>query len=188
MRILGVISIVCALCITGCMALSGAWTGASLIYDRHGLYKKLDDYQLNAAMSHALFHDDVFKKAGASIELSIFHGDVLLVGAVPTEQLRQLAYTRALKVPGYRRLYLRLIVATHLDTTAEDAWITAKIRSQMMANSDIDPYQFKVVTFNYVVYLMGDALREDAARVLEIARQVDGVEKVVKLFKYYKVE
>lgn len=55
----------------------------------------------------------------------------------------------------------------------------------MVADSNIDPHQFKVITMDNVVYLMGDALSEDANRLIDIAKQTDGVLRVVKLFKLY---
>lgn len=171
--------------LSGCLGLSGAWTGASLIYDRHGLYKKMTDYQLVAEANRALYHDGEFKHYGCSIDVAALNGDLLLVGHVPTEMLRDEAYQRVARKGGYRRIFNQIAVGYFADNTAEDAWITAKIRSQIVSDSDIDPHQFKVITFDRAVYLMGDAFPEDAKRVVDIARQTSEVIRVVKLFKYF---
>ncbi len=171
--------------LTGCFGLSGAWTGANLLYDRHVLMKKMTDYQLVAQASRALYRDKVFKRADCSIDLAALNGDLLLVGHVGTSALRDEAYARVAKESGFRRLFNQLAVGPVEDSVAEDAWITTKIRSQIVADSSLDPRQFKVITSDRVVYLMGDVFPDAAARVIYIARQTDGVIRVVKLLKYY---
>lgn len=167
--------------------LSEVWTGANLVYDRHNLYKKLNDFQLSGNVNQALFHDKTFKQGDCNIDVAIFNRDVLLVGEVPTEALRQEAYARVSAVAGKRRLFNQLAVGEIPDDLAQDSWITAKIRSQIFADSDIDPHRFKVVTFARIVYLMGDVDPEQAKRVIYIARQCNGVKRVVKLLKYYNL-
>lgn len=172
--------------LSGCLGLSGAWTGASLVYDRHELYKKMNDYQLVAEANRALYyHDKIFKQYGCSIDIAAFNGDLLIVGHVPNTKLREELDRRIARKPGYRRLFNQIAVGRFEDSTAEDGWITAKIRSQMLADANIDPHQFKVITSDRVVYLMGDALPEDAKRIVDISRQTQGVVRVVKLLKYY---
>jgi osmotically-inducible protein OsmY len=171
--------------LSGCLGLSGAWTGATWFYDRHDFYKKMTDYQLVAEANRALYHDAKFKHYGCSIDVAALNGDLLMVGHVPNDMLREEAYQRVARKGGYRRFFKQITVGYFADNTAEDAWITAKIRSQMTADSNIDPHQFKVITFDRVVYLMGDAFPEDAKRVLDIARQTSEVVRVVKLFKYF---
>ena len=46
---------------------------------------------------------------------------------------------------------------------------------------------FKVVTSERIVYLMGDVIPAEAARVIYFARTCEGVKRVVKLFKYYNL-
>ncbi len=174
-----------SLLLSGCF--SETWTGASLIYDRHNVYKKISDFQLGANANHALYHDKVFKQAGCSIDLAVLNRDILLVGRVPTEALREEAYSRVSQVSGKRRLFNQLQISSVDDDMAHDSWITAKIRSQIFSDADIDPHKFKVVTFGGIVYLMGDVVPDQAAKVIHFARQCAGVKRVVKLFKYYNL-
>ena len=173
--------------ISGCMEVSGIWTGASMIYDRHDLYKKFNDYQLAAVANRALYHDTLFKREGVILDVASLNGDLLVVGHVPRDSLRQEATRRiANEKLHYRRLFNQIAVGHYSDNTVEDSWITAKIRSQIVADAEINPNQFKVITVDKVVYLMGDALAEDAIRVINIARATEGVIRVVKLFKFYR--
>ncbi len=175
----------CSLLLPGC--LSDVWTGANLVYDRHNVYIKLNDFQLNANASRALYHDTVFKHDDCSIDLAVFNRDVLLVGRVPTEALRQEAYERVKSVPGKRRFFKQLAVNHTPENPVLDSWITAKIRSQILADSDINPSQFKVLTHGQIVYLMGDVVPAQAEKVIFFARKNSSVSRVVKLFKYYNL-
>ena len=165
--------------LSGCLGVSAAWTGANLLYDRHVLMKKMTNYQLVAQASRALYRDN------CSIDLAALNGDLLLVGHVGTSALRDEAYARVAKTSGFRRLFNQLAVGPAADSVAEDTWITTKIRSQMVADSSLDPRQFKVITSDRVVYLMGDVFPEAAARVIYIARRTEGVIRVVTLLNYY---
>ena len=161
------------------------WTGASLIYDRHNVYKKLDDYKLLAAANQAIYQNKLLKRNDVSVELAAFNGDILLVGSVPTVALREEINARVARISGYRRLFNQLSILPKPANAIQDSWITGDIRSRMIANSEIDPSKFKVVTYNQIVYLMGDVVPAQASLVIAIARQSRGVTRVVKLFKYY---
>ena len=171
--------------LTGCI--TEVWTGATVVYDRHNIYKKISDYQLAANASRALYKDKVFKREDCDIDLAIINGDILMAGSVPTIELRQEAFDRITALQGYRRIFNQLSTTQRNNNTIEDNWITAKIRSQIFTDSDINPHDFKVVTSDQIVYLMGDVIPEEAARVIHIARSCAGVKRVVKLFKYYNL-
>ena len=172
-------------CLTGCI--TDVWTGATLVYDRHNVYKKFSDFQLGANGSHALYRDNTFKRDDCSIDLAVINGDMLLAGHVPTEELRQEAYKRLTALGGYRRIFNQLAISKTSSNMLQDDWITSKIRSSIFANSSIDPHEFKVVTSEQIVYLMGDVAPEQAKIVISIARSCVGVKRVVKLFKYYNL-
>lgn len=171
--------------LSGC--LSNWLTGAKLVYDRHNVYKKLSDFQLNAQASHALFHDQLFKRRDCSIDLAVFNGDILLAGHVATRTLQKQARQRVEELTGYRRLFMQIKVSDQPNNNVEDSWITAKIRSRIFADSEIDPNAFKVITADGIVYLMGDVRPQQAAKVIAIARSSERVFRVVKLLKYYNL-
>jgi osmotically-inducible protein OsmY len=173
--------------VSGCADVSGVWTGVMLVYDRHNLYKKMDDYQLGAQANRLLFSDEYLRCEGCAIDLAVFHRDLLLTGHVPTRVLREEANARLLNLSGVRKKYNQLAIRSIANHTLQDSWITAKIRSQVLADAEINPRQFKVVTADGIVYLMGDVMPEQGVRVIQIARQTDGVIRVVKLFNYYYI-
>lgn len=169
-------------CLSGCI--SSLWTGANMVYDRHNIYKKIDDYGLFLKVNNAIMVDKAFKNNQCALDIAIFQGDVLLTGHVATAARKQELLKRVIKVKGLKHLYYKVGIKKERFSTAEDSWITTKIRSQIFADSSIDPTPFKVVTSDGIVYLMGKISRDQAVKVIKIARQTEGVVRVVKLFKY----
>jgi len=172
----------CAI-LNGC--LSTVWTGANLIYDRHHVYKKLNDFQLNAAVHRALYLDKTFKNSNCSIDVAVFHNDVLLAGHVSSYSLKREAQLRIEKIGGYRRLFNQLNVSKQSAQTLKDTWLTAIIRSKILADASINPNAFKIVTSDAIVYIMGEVKKDQAKKVIQIARETSGVDKVVTTMRYY---
>lgn len=184
-RFLGCISIsICLL--SGCVG--SLWTGATMVYDRHNLYKKLNDYHLTVDTTNALYNDNQLKCQSCSIDIAAFNGDVLVAGHLPTVELYELAAIRLSKVIGYRRIFNQLKIKNMTVDPLQDLWITTKIRSQIFADDTIDPKAFKVITIDRIVYLMGDVKPEEAEKVIWISRHTHNVEQVVKILKYYRFE
>ena len=169
--------------LSGCI--SEIWTGASTVYNRHSLYKNLSDFQLGANTNRAVYKDKTFKRKDCVIDIAVLNGDILLAGHVPTAALKAEAIDRVRSLHEYRRLFNQISVGPYNDNRLRDDWITTKLRSKILANSNLDPNSFKVVTSDFIVYLMGDVHPDQARRVIYMARTCSGVKRVVTLFKYY---
>ncbi|MEP5764457.1 MAG: BON domain-containing protein [Halieaceae bacterium] len=115
-----------------------------------------------------------------------YNAYVLLVGQVPNEQLKQKASDVVREVRSVRRIYNELEVAgnTSSMTRSSDTWLTTKVKSTLLASSEIEGNRVKVVTENGVIYLMGLVSRTEAARIAEVARSSQGAQKVVQIFEY----
>ena len=173
-------------CILLSSCIGSIWTGAGLIYDRHSALHSFNDIELNATTSRALYEDDLFQCPTCHIELAVFNGDVLLAGHVESIEMREEAYKRVEKANlKYRRLFKCINTKPYRTHLTRDSWITAKIRAQIIADSEINPRTFKIVTADQVVYLMGDVMSDQANWVIDIAKKTSGVIRVVKLLKYY---
>ncbi len=114
-----------------------------------------------------------------------YNGYVLLAGQVPSEALKAKATDVLREIRGVRRIYNELEVAAPSSamTRTSDTWITAKVKSFLLGNPDIEGTRVKVVTEDGVVYLMGLATAAEAARITEQASGISGVQKVVRLFE-----
>jgi osmotically-inducible protein OsmY len=74
-----------------------------------------------------------------------------------------------------------------LATRSSDTITTSRVKTSILGISkgeDSPGLRTKVVTENGIVYLMGLLTHNEADAVTEAARQVGGVQRVVKLFEY----
>jgi osmotically-inducible protein OsmY len=115
-----------------------------------------------------------------------YNGYVLIAGQVPSEERKQQASDVVRKIRGVRRIYneLEIVGNSSSITRSSDTWITTKVKSSLLSDSNIEGGRVKVVTENGVVYLMGLVSHSEAARVSETASSASGVQKVVQLFEY----
>ncbi len=114
-----------------------------------------------------------------------YNGYVLLAGQVTKEELKDKASNVVRDIRHVRRIYNELEVAapTASLVRTSDTWITAKIKSNLLAGNDTPGLRTKVVTENGVVYLMGMVTREEADRLATAAADFSGVQRVVRLFE-----
>lgn len=161
------------------------WTGASMLYDRHNVYKKISDYNLLNKVNQVLAEERTFNNSACLLDIVAFHGDILIAGHVPSEDYLEELKSRLARVKGYRHLFIEIKVVQTTSNSIQDSWITTKIRGQIFKDDSIDPNSFKVVTSDGIVYLMGEAKADEAEKVIQIARSTEGVVKVVKLMKYF---
>lgn len=163
-------------------------TGAQAAYGRHNLKSSLNDQYITMQIDHALhWHSDRFKDS--SISVYTFNGVVLLTGETPNFILKTEAGYIAKHVSGVNEIYNLLAVGMPASslTRISDTWITTKIKARLIAENDLDPSQIKVITENGTVYLMGILPPDQAQLATEIARNIDGVQNVVKVFSYIHI-
>ena len=124
--------------------------------------------------------------AGANVSVTSFNGVILLTGQVPTQEVRQTAGEVVQKVRGVRRVHNELQIAgvTSGIIRSNDLWLTAKVKTMMVARKSVDANRIKVVTENGVVYLMGLVSNAEAEAAVNVARNVAGVQRIVKIFEY----
>jgi osmotically-inducible protein OsmY len=165
--------------------IAGAAVGGAAVYDRHNLKAFAQDLdtgdRIRNYVSMLARH-----QPRSHIIVAVFNHVVLLTGQSPTEEMRSDIERFARNTPRVNRIYDEITVSgptSHL-TRSSDAWITTKVRGAMLGIRDLNSTQFKVVTENGVVYLMGVVTHEQADLAVDSARHVVGVQKVVKVFEY----
>lgn len=122
----------------------------------------------------------------SNIDVNVFNGVVLLTGQVQDNEMRLLAGRTAQQVQNVRQVYNEIQVRGNVSLLASgnDAWLTTKVKSVLLANDEVDSGRIKVVTENGVIYLMGLLTRAEAERAAEATRSIGGVQKVVKAVEY----
>ena len=172
--------------LSGCMDVAS--TGAQAIYNRHQLQKTLND-QLLTMHAYQLINNKTDQFKDTNISISTYDSEMILAGQVPEAWQKEKAEALIKTIPDIKAVYNSITVAGASSTLTRlsDVWLTAKIKSKLIASDDVDATQVKVMTENGTVYLMGIVSKDEASAAVDIAADTDGVHKVVKLFSYMTI-
>ena len=124
---------------------------------------------------------------GASrIVVTSFNGVVLLAGQTPRADLKAQAEQAAAAVQRVKKVNneLQVMAPSSILARNNDAWLTTKIKTQMLTDNAIPGSRIKIVTENGIVYMLGLVTKQEAARATSLVQSVSGVQKIVKLFEY----
>jgi len=185
MKIKAIIFLILSGLITSCVGVMVAGAaGSMVVYDRRSITMIEKDARIFYVINRALANDRHFRDSHVSI--NSFNQVVLLTGEVTSGILKAQAAKVARETPNVRRVYDELTIEEPISIKqrSKDAWITGQVRAQMLAESGLESGSIRIVTENANVYLMGIATHEQADLAVNVARQVTGVHKVIKIFLY----
>lgn len=170
------------------VVIGGAAATGSALHSRRTVGSFVDDEAIELKTMVAL-HEQKDLSDQTHINITSYNGVVLMSGQAPTQALSQQAEAIVAKTEKVRLVHNELAIAApnSLITRSSDSLITAKVKTALFSIKgieDFDPTRVKVVTEDGVVYLMGMVYRNEADAVGAQAREVSGVEKIVKLFEY----
>ena len=179
---------VLAAALSGCVAAVVGGTAAGVGHDRRSWTTVISDRNIQAS-AYDNFNKDKELALKNNVSIVVYNGVMLLAGEVRTEELKQRAEQRVAGYEGVRRLVNEIEVREPEGFLSQrrDNTITAHVKTAMLDIVDMpgfDPTRINVTTVHRTVYLMGLLTREEADRVAEIARNVAGVEKVVRVLEY----
>jgi osmotically-inducible protein OsmY len=122
---------------------------------------------------------------GSHVNATSYNRMVLLTGEVPSDAARRAVEQAVMGVENVRSVVNELAVMGNSSFTARsnDSMLTGIVKATFVDASDLQAQAVKVVTERSTVYLMGLVTEREAARATEIARQVSGVQKVVRVFE-----
>ncbi len=174
----------------GCVspAVSGMSTGAEAAYNHHNIQLAIQDQNNTINVDRAIhWYNTNYKESNVSV--STFNGVLILTGQVPSVALRQKLDKIAHEASDTKEIYNLTTVSNPVSaiTHASDSWITTKVKSQLIADNEIDPSKIKVITENGTVYLIGTVFPDQAIVATDIARSTAGVQNVVRVFTYLEV-
>lgn len=171
-----------------CAAVVSTTTGGEGVQENRGrrsLGAVVDDGSIETQIRVNLDAADEGLK-DANISVVSFNAVVLLVGQVPTQDLKNLA-TRVANTPTrVKAVHNELEVGESSSFLARsgDALLTTKLKALLLADPTTSGMRTKVVTENSVVYLMGLVTQREAELVVDLVSKASGVAKVVKAFEY----
>lgn len=182
------IVIAMSLLLQSCVFVAGAAAGATaiaMVYDHRTIESVLQDAKIANSIVDKIRHYP-FLRDKSHIEVAVFNRVVLLTGEIPNRAWKEKALNIASSVPGVERVYDQTTQQGPTSALARtsDAWTTTKIKGAMLATKNLRSGSIKVITEHGVVYLMGKVSHKQASIAVDIARQVSGVQKVIKIFQY----
>lgn len=165
------------------VVVGGAAVGGAMAADRRtsGVYVEDQNIELKGSqkLSTALGE-------AAHVNITSYKGNVLLTGEVPDSNAKSKAESLVKTIESVRDVTNELTIGikTSISSRANDAYITSKIKTQFVSENRFQANLVKVVTENSVVYLLGYVTQLEADAAVDIARNTNGVTKVVKVFEY----
>ena len=171
----------------GCAAavVAGTASAVTAANDRRTIGSQIDDNNIEIKASIALSEVERLEKF-ANISAVSVNGIVLLVGQVANEEMRNEAQRTIEGVSGIRKIHNQIRIGSNIGITTQthDSWLTSKVKGQLLTAKDISSNNIKVITENAEVFLMGLVSDSESTQAVNIARNVSGVERVVKVFEY----
>ena len=151
------------------------------------LGNKIDDQFLEPSVANAISrtHPDLTGPT-SHIVVTAYNGVILLAGQTPRADLKERAGQIANGVQGGKKLHneLQILQPTSALVRSNDALLTSRIKTLMLADTNVPSAKVKVVTENGIVYLMGIVTRAEGAAATHVAASVSGVQKIVTLYQY----
>lgn len=170
----------------GCAAavVAGGASAVTAANDRRTLGSQIDDNSIVIKARRALSDDQLTAK-GSNLNVTSYNGVLLLTGQTSSEQVREQAQRLVQDIPSVKTVHnqIRISNNTSLTTRTRDSWIGTKVKSQLLADEQVSGLNIKVVTENAEVFLMGLVGGTEADKAVNIARNVEGVVRVVKAFE-----
>ncbi|MBD7976109.1 MULTISPECIES: BON domain-containing protein [Pseudomonas] len=148
---------------------------------------KIDDQFLEPKVAGQIqtAHADLTSPT-SHIVVTSYNGVILLAGQTPRPELRDQAEVAARRVVGVKKVHNEIQVQAPSSGMARtnDALLTTRIKTRMLASTGVPFADIKVVTENGIVYLLGLVTREEANQATAAIQKVSGVQRIVRLFQY----
>tara|TARA_B100000029_G_C17595792_1_gene964092 strand:+ start:2368 stop:2991 length:624 start_codon:yes stop_codon:yes gene_type:complete len=183
--------------ISGCSSLSapivvasGAGIGYVLLQSHTRTIKEYwDDQQLDRAITRAINKDKQLRAAYGDtqhINVTVLNGIVLLTGEAPIENQIARIIDVANSFSASRQVINRIELAgkSNFNSRANDTLLTAQVRASLLDSEYLNGHKIKVVTERANVYLLGTVTREESEIAANLASNISGVVRVVKVFQY----
>jgi osmotically-inducible protein OsmY len=165
------------------VVIGGAAAGGAMAADRRtsGVYVEDQNIELKGSQKLTTALGEA-----AHVNITSYKGNVLLTGEVPDSDAKSKAESMVKTIESVRNVTNELTVGvkTSISSRANDAYLTSKIKTQFVSENRFQANLVKVVTENSVVYLLGYVTQVEADAAVDIARNTNGVTKVVKVFEY----
>jgi osmotically-inducible protein OsmY len=168
----------------GCapLLIGGAMVGGTMVVlDRRTSGAQVDDQAIELKAAARIRE----LALPAHINVTSYNRVVLITGEVTREADKATVEQVVSRVDAVRSVVNELAVMdpSSLGSRANDGVLSGKVKASFVDAKDLQAQAAKVVTERGIVYLMGRVTEREANRFAEVARSVDGVQKVVRVFE-----
>ncbi|MCB1563741.1 MAG: BON domain-containing protein [Alphaproteobacteria bacterium] len=168
---------------TGVATGLGATAGVAAAQEG-GISRALSDARIQTQINDLWFRYDIdmFRK----LDMTVKEGRVLVTGVVQNPEHRVEAIRLAWQPEGVKQVIneVRVADSNGIVGFAKDAWISARLRSALIFDKQVQSINYNIDTVQGSIYLMGFALSQsELNRVIELARTVPGARQVVSYVK-----
>lgn len=162
----------------------GAATGGAMAGDRRTSGVFIDDQAIELKARKMII--DNIGSANINVSVTSYNQNVLLTGEAIDEATKEKAERAARSVENVKNVINELTIGekSSMRSRSNDTLLTSKVKTNLLKDKRLHAHHVKVVTENSVVYLMGIVSRDEAEAAVEVARDINGVHKVVKVFEY----
>ena len=117
------------------------------------------------------------------ISINSFYSEVLLLGEVPSEDIKTQIEKVVGSMPDVSRVYNERKVSGSkgYSATVHDGYITSKLLARVTANNGIKSSQIKIITNDGVVYVMGRMTPSQQSLLIDMANNTVGITELVLL-------
>lgn len=172
--------------LTACVPLllgGGAVTTALVASDRRTSGMYLEDERIEQSAAAKLRET---LKEGTRASVTSFNRLALVTGEVRSEAEKAEVGRTVASVENVRNVVNEVEVVPFISSIGQrsrDTLLTSQVKASLIDAKDLQANTIKVVTEMNVVYLMGIVTPREAQRAAEIARGVNNVRKVVRVFE-----
>jgi len=168
----------CPAAIVGGLAAAGG-AGYAANQER-GVGGSVDDFSIKTNIQSAWMQANPLMQT--NLNITVYEGRTLLTGTAPNPEFKAQAKEIASRVPGVRAVYDEIEVGPPEGAWqgTKDAWISSRLRTELVFNASIRSVNYTIETVNKSVYLIGSARSQvelDGATTM--ARNTPEVKRVV---------
>ena len=179
-----ILILVCSAALQACapMVVGGFVGGTMVVTDRRTSGAQLEDEGIEIKGSSRIKES---LNGKVHVNLSSYNRQVLITGEAFNERDAKYVSEIISQVDNVRSVLNEVQVANFstFSERSQDVLIQSKVKASLVDSKDIFASAFKVHAERGVIYLMGRVTQKEADRAVEVARNVSGVQKVVKVFE-----
>jgi osmotically-inducible protein OsmY len=163
----------------------GVATGTVIVSDKRTLGATVEDQQIENSARRVLRSNPSIA-GGNHMSFTSYNRVLLITGEVRDEQTRNTLDDLLRDIPNLRRIHNELTLAAPSSgmSRVSDTYLTAKVKTRLLLEKDLNANRFKIVSENGRVFIMGLCTRKDGAQAALVARKTAGVQAVITLFEY----